>query len=544
LQSIKKLGAAARATTGALSPVLHRHRAITRIVVATLSLGIALAVSLEGASAGPIRPPALTPPASLLPQNVGVGVLTKKPIAIRFAEPMDHASVAEALSIRPAAAFRSVWLGGRTLLVAPAPRWQTDARYVISVGPAARAADGSELGTRQDVSFTTQTAPIVADFELNYLDQPAEPALTALSDTKESATSVEPDAATAPDTASLVSTGTSITIGFSAVMDRADVERHLVLTPQVAGDVSWSGNSLVFTPSVRLEANARYALTVTGARDALGNPLSGDASFSFTTRVGAQVVKIAPLDGAKDVTPTEVSLWFSQPMDVEATTTSLVVTDATSDATLVGTVTWNERRTQLRFAPSRAFTKGHLIRVSFADGAQDIDLNAVTGTWSFRTKAPPPPPKPAVVQAPVSGPAAPADAVQFALWQINQARAAYGFGPLSLDSAISGVASAHAWDMMNYGYFSHTGRDGSTVRIRLSRAGINYNGWAGENLCYLGGGPSLRGALEWCHATFMGEPYPGYANHKGNILGSHFSRVGIGIATSGGKVIVVWDFAG
>jgi uncharacterized protein YkwD len=42
----------------------------------------------------------------------------------------------------------------------------------------------------------------------------------------------------------------------------------------------------------------------------------------------------------------------------------------------------------------------------------------------------------------------------------------------------------------------------------------------------------------------MSEPYPGFANHIGNILSPRFTRVGIGIAESGGKVIIVWDFAG
>jgi hypothetical protein len=42
----------------------------------------------------------------------------------------------------------------------------------------------------------------------------------------------------------------------------------------------------------------------------------------------------------------------------------------------------------------------------------------------------------------------------------------------------------------------------------------------------------------------MAEPYPGYFNHIANILSPRFSRVGIGIAQSGGKIYVVWDFAG
>lgn len=540
MNSFKKLGAVARATTYSLSPRLSRHHAATRIAVAGLSLAIAMAFSLEGATAGPTRPPAQ--PTSLLPQNVGIGLPTTDPVTITFAEPMDPASMATALSLRPQADFRTLWrVDGRTLVILPAPRWQPDARYVVSIAAEARRADGSELGARKQVSFTTQTAPIVSDFELRYVDQPADHLMRTLDESAASA-STPSELPAPPDTASEVSTTTSITIGFSAAMDRADVERRLVVSPAIPGSVTWSGNSLVFMPEGRLEPNARYALTVAGAHDLLGNPLGGDASFSFTTRVGAQVVKISPLDGAKDVTPAEISLWFSQAMDVEATTPALTVTDATSGAAVAGKITWNDRGTQIRFTPAKALAKGHTINVSLADGAVDTDRNPVAGSWSFRTKAPPPPPKPVVRRA-AAAPAPPADLQQYALWQINQSRAAYGFPALSLDPAITAVASAHAWDMLNYGYFSHIGRDGSTVSVRLSRAGIGYTA-AGENICYLGSGTGATAALNWCHSTFMSEPYPGYANHIGNILGTRYSRIGIGIAQSGAKVIITWDFAG
>lgn len=535
MQSIQKLGAAARATTRSLRPYLSRHHAITRVVAATLSLAIAMAFSLEGAAAGPTRPP--DQPTTLLPQNVGVGLPTTDAVALRFDEPMDAASVASAISMRPQTAFRTLWrANGQTLLILPVPRWQTDARYVISVAATARRADGSELGALKEVSFTTQTAPIVADFELLYIDEPTDPLMRALADSDAGASALS-EVPAPPDTTSLVSTATSVTIGFSAVMDRLDVVRHLVLSPFVPGIVTWSGNAMVFTPQARLDPNARYALSVAGAHDVLGNALGGDATFSFTTRVGAQVVKISPLDGAKDVAPTEVSLWFSQAMDVDATTAALRVIDATTGAAIAGKAAWNEKGTQLRFTLASALPTGHAFEVSLADGAKDSDRNAVAGTWTFSTKAPPATfSRAAPGPAAPPGPPAPADMAEFAVWQINNARAAYGFAPLSLDSAISGVASAHAWDMMNYGYFSHTGRDGSTVSMRLSRAGISFSA-SGENLC-------SGGSLEWCHAIFMSEPYPGYANHKGNILGTRYSRVGIGIAQSGGKTIFVWDFAG
>jgi uncharacterized protein YkwD len=485
------------------------------------------------------------PPISILPQNVGVGLPTNSAVSVTFDQPMDPVSVEAAITVRPETAIRTIWrAGGHSLLILPRGRWQTDGRYVVTVGPTAQRADGSQLGTTQQVSFTTETAPVVTDFELRYVEQPAEPLMRALTDAASGMVS-STDQLPPQDTTSLVSTGTSITIGFSSPMNRPEVERMLVVSPEVEGTITWSGNSLVFTPTGRLEPNTRYALTVAGAHDLAGNRLGGDTSFSFTTRAGAQAVKVSPLDGEKNLTNVQVAIWFSQPVDTTTTGAAFRFTDATTDENIPGQVVWNEAGTQLRFGASHALAKGHLFRMSFAEGARDADGNVVSGSWSFQTKAPPAAPTRTAVRVAARaapGPAAPADMVQYAVWQINQERARYGFAALQLDGAISAVANAHAWDMMNNGYFSHVGLDGSTISTRLARAGIGFSA-SGENICYLSGA-GVQGTLNWCHATFMGEPYPGYANHIGNILGTRFSRVGVGIAQSGARIIVVWDFAG
>jgi hypothetical protein len=49
--------------------------------------------------------------------------------------------------------------------------------------------------------------------------------------------------------------------------------------------------------------------------------------------------------------------------------------------------------------------------------------------------------------------------------------------------------------------------------------------------------------LDWCHAQFMAEPYPGQWNHIANILDPRFTRMGVGIATVGATTVITWDFA-
>lgn len=97
-----------------------------------------------------------------------------------------------------------------------------------------------------------------------------------------------------------------------------------------------------------------------------------------------------------------------------------------------------------------------------------------------------------VLAAPFSPPAAAqADEVQArVLALVNEARArpqrcgSQAFAavpPLRINATLAGVATAHAADMARYSYFSHTGRDGSDVDGRATRAGYPWR-VIGENI--------------------------------------------------------------
>ncbi len=545
MPSIRDVRAALRAPHESLLPVVTRHRAVTRVTLTAVALAIVFVISQQSPSQAGRAPERPSVASSLLPANVGIGIATDEAITLSFEQPMDRASVEASLRVRPAQPLAFGWSpDGRSVRIGAATRWQTDQRYVVQVPADARTDGGSSLGTPANVSFTTETAPTVTDFQLRFA--PATQNAAAMQP-------VMPDdvaALVAPaDTANRVSARTAITFTFSAPMDHAATEAAFVVTPAVDGSFSWTGSSMRFEPVTPLVAGDRYAISVVGARDAEGNPIGGDTSFSFNIRDGAQVASVSPKPAAKAVTGRTVTLRFTEPLNVASVRTGFSVKDAVSGARVAGKVTWNRAHTYLKFTADRDFTLGRVYTTTLT-GATDVDGNPVTHTSSFRTATP-------VVVAPVAAvgvapvatarprppvPAPSGSGVALALNQINASRAQYGFAPLVLDNAITNVANAHAWDMLNNGYFSHTGLDGSTVRTRLSRAGVPYS-HAGENICtYTGIG--MNGTLNWCHGAFMSEPYPGYYNHIANILDPDFRRVGVGIAVSGGKVVVVWDFAG
>ena len=127
----------------------------------------------------------------------------------------------------------------------------------------------------------------------------------------------------------------------------------------------------------------------------------------------------------------------------------------------------------------------------------------------------------------VPAPAVDPDAEERMLSLVNAERSGRGLAPLAMDPAVRRLAQAHATDMFQQGYFSHTGRDGRSPFDRMRDARILY-GTAGENL-------ALAPTTEFAHDGLMNSP-----GHRANILNAAFHRVGIGVLDGGiyGKMFV------
>jgi len=554
LRPIRTARAGVPAPFVSLGHLLSSHRALTRVAAAALVFTLVIAFSQqEPTQAGPEA--AMPLPQSLLPDNVGFAIATSDAVEITFDEPMDSASVEAALRLSPDHEPELSWNdAGTRLSVAPSGLWRPDAVYRITLGESAATADGSTLSAPRRFAFSTRTAPAVSDFQVRL----SEVALPPVG---------RPDAELVPfvleqgigeertltpgETPRDVSASSAIRISFSAPMNRADAEEAFSIAPEVAGDLSWVNGDLLFTPTERFELGGRYSISLVGARDTIGNELAGKPSFSFVVRAESQLTRTTPTVDAEGVEPASVEMWFSQPMDADATNAAFSLTDTSTGRLVAGRLNWNEDATQLVYSPDAQFAGSRTFTVALGEGALDAEGNAIAAEWSFTTaaRAAAPTSRAAAAagnaQAPVAvafvpGPASGLEG--YGINQINAARAAYGLGPLYLDATMSAVASAHAWDQLNYGYYSHTGRDGSSVHTRLAAAGVGYSA-AGENQCHASMGMGAQGTMDWCHGVFMAEPWPGYWNHIGNILSSRYTRVGIGVADNGSRVVVTWDFS-
>lgn len=108
------------------------------------------------------------------------------------------------------------------------------------------------------------------------------------------------------------------------------------------------------------------------------------------------------------------------------------------------------------------------------------------------------------------------DTVQFGIL-LNDARGAVSVQPVTFSQTLTDVAQAHATDMAQNGYFSHTGLNGSTIADRIDAAGYEYD-WAAENL--------LRGTTDEAVAlqAWMNSP-----PHRDAMLSPRAEEFGLGL---------------
>jgi len=100
----------------------------------------------------------------------------------------------------------------------------------------------------------------------------------------------------------------------------------------------------------------------------------------------------------------------------------------------------------------------------------------------------------------------------------NLERQKRGIAPLTLSSQLSKAAQLHAIDMAKNNYFSHTGRNGSSISDRAKANGYKYSR-LGENIA--AGRSTADGTIkQWMNS----------AGHRANILNPKFTEIGFGYA--------------
>ena len=196
-----------------------------------------------------------------------------------------------------------------------------------------------------------------------------------------------------------VATGTNCTVTFSEPMNSATITPATFTlklgTIAVAGTISYLGTTGTFTPTAALAPNTAYTGTVTtGVKDAAGNALAANYSWTFTTASAIvtdvtppTVLSSTPVPNATtvaiNVAPAAV---FSEAMN-STTITSSTFTLKQGTASVAGTVTYSGNTA--KFAPAAVLAGNTVYTATITTGVKDAAGNALAAnySWSFTTIA-------------------------------------------------------------------------------------------------------------------------------------------------------------
>ena len=141
-------------------------------------------------------------------------------------------------------------------------------------------------------------------------------------------------------------------------------------------------------------------------------------------------------------------------------------------------------------------------------------------TTTTEAPAPPPPPPPETTEEPPPPAASGGSAQDQVVSLVNSFRSDAGCGPVSVDDRLTAAAQAHAEDMSDQDYFSHTSEDGRTFDQRIRNAG--YPSPGAENIA--------RGART---AEQVMQMWMDSDGHRRNILNCDLSTIGVGLERDG-----------
>ena len=205
---------------------------------------------------------------------------------------------------------------------------------------------------------------------------------------------------TPADSANDVALSTAVTVDFSEAMDQTTFTAGTFSvsdgTTNIAGTVTWGGNTATFTPSDSLAYATTYTATITtGAQDLAGNALLNNKVWSFTTKnppadtTAPTVISVTPAEAANDVAvSTAVTVDFSEAMNpATLTTATFWVDDGTTY--IAGTVTCSGN--SATFTPSGSLAYDTTYTATITAGAEDLSGNGLSNAEgaSFTTEDPP-----------------------------------------------------------------------------------------------------------------------------------------------------------
>ncbi len=191
-----------------------------------------------------------------------------------------------------------------------------------------------------------------------------------------------------------VAINTKIGATFSEEMDPLTINTATFIlkkgTTVVPGTVAYTGVSAVFSPTVNLDSNTTYTVTVTtGARDLSGNPLAKDFVISWKTAAAPdttapKVISTINANGATGVAAnTKIGATFNEGMDPLTINNTTFTFKQGGDTAVPGEVSYSG--VTALFTPKGNLSVGSTYVGTITTGAKDLAGNPLASNyvWSW-----------------------------------------------------------------------------------------------------------------------------------------------------------------
>jgi uncharacterized protein YvpB len=192
----------------------------------------------------------------------GSGILPNARIEVVFDNAMDQKSVEEAFLISPEINGDISWTDERTLIFTPESQLPLDTQFEVSFMRGIKSTVGGVSEEDIKFSFSTIGAVRVSGWY--------------------------------PGPGTLgVQINTSINVTFNQPVDHSSAQSHFSVSPSISGSFSWSGNTMVFTPSSNLTYNTSYTITIgSPVTTVYGRDSNQTFSSSFTTETNIFILNV------------------------------------------------------------------------------------------------------------------------------------------------------------------------------------------------------------------------------------------------------------
>jgi len=310
-------------------------------------------------------PPTVT---STDPANNAISVVLNKVITATFSVAMDPLTLsASSVTVKQGttAIAGTVSYTGTTVSFAPAAPFSPNTVYTATITTIANNGTGIALANDYVWSFNTGTSPTVL--------------------------STDPI-----NVATGISLNKAVAATFSVPMDPLTFSTSTfnlkMGSSAIAGAVTFSGSTAVFTPTISFLPNTLYTATITTAvKNIAGLPLVNDYVWSFTTGISPTVISTDPLNNTTAVAVDKViAANFSVAID-PLTLTTTTYTLKQGGTSVAGTVSY--AGTAASFNPTANLLPNTIYTATVTTGVKNVAGIALASNyvWSFTTAALPVP---------------------------------------------------------------------------------------------------------------------------------------------------------